>query len=185
MAAASTIVPYLSRPPALSPGAGPCARLRLEGVTGLIGVVGGAVVDSLADPGMLLVARRTAPPQFAGMWEFPGGKVEAGEAAEDALHRELREELGVLVRLGAELPAETAAGWPLNAKAAMRVWFAELAQGQPRPLEDHDELRWLDLRNPAGVLDLPWIPADLPIVEALLAAVQATGPRGVEAGLGR
>ncbi|WP_290370340.1 (deoxy)nucleoside triphosphate pyrophosphohydrolase [Microbacterium sp. Bi128] len=154
-------------------------------MTGLIGVVGGAVVDSLADPGMLLVARRTAPPQFAGMWEFPGGKVEPGEAAEDALHRELREELGVLVRLGAELPAETAAGWPLNAKAAMRVWFAELAQGEPRPLEDHDELRWLDLRNPAGVLDLPWIPADLPIVEALLAAVQATGPRGVEAGLGR
>ena len=91
----------------------------------------------------------------------------------------------MLVRLGAELPAETAAGWPLNAKAAMRVWFAELAQGEPRPLEDHDELRWLDLRNPAGVLDLPWIPADFPIVEALLAAVQATGPRGVEAGLGR
>ena len=186
VAAASTIVPYRRLGPRpRPPGAGPCARLRLEGVTGLIGVVGGAVVDSLADPGMLLVARRTAPPQFAGMWEFPGGKVEPGEAAEDALHRELREELGVLVRLGAELPAETAAGWPLNAKAAMRVWFAELAQGEPRPLEDHDELRWLDLRNPAGVLDLPWIPADLPIVEALLAAVQATGPRGVEAGLGR
>lgn len=185
VAAASTIVPYRGRPRPRPPGAGPCARLRLEGVTGLIGVVGGAVVDSLADPGMLLVARRTAPPQFAGMWEFPGGKVEPGEAAEDALHRELREELGVLVRLGAELPAETAAGWPLNAKAAMRVWFAELVQGEPRPLEDHDELRWLDLRNPAGVLDLPWIPADLPIVEALLAAVHATGSRGVEAGLGR
>ena len=139
-------------------------------------------MDSLADPGMLLVARRTAPPQFAGMWEFPGGKVEPGEAAEDALHRELREELGVLVRLGSELPAETATGWPLNEKAAMRVWFAELAEGEPRPLEDHDELRWLDLRNPAEVLGLPWIPADFPIVEALLAAVRATGPRGVGAG---
>ena len=132
---------------------------------------------------MLLVARRTAPPQFAGMWEFPGGKVEAGEGAEDALHRELREELGVLVRLGTELPAESATGWPLNDKAAMRVWFAELADGEPQPLEDHDELRWLDLRNPDDVLALPWIPADLPIVEALLAAVLVTGAQGVGADL--
>jgi 8-oxo-dGTP diphosphatase len=131
---------------------------------------------------MLLVARRTAPPQFAGMWEFPGGKVEPGETAEGALHRELREELGVLVRLGAELPADAPTGWPLNEKAAMRVWFAELADGAPRPLEDHDELRWLDLRSPEDVLSLAWIPADFPIVEALLAAVQATGPHGVAAG---
>ena len=142
-------------------------------------------MDSLAEPGMLLAARRTAPPQFAGMWEFPGGKVEAGEAAEDALHRELQEELGVLVLLGSELPAATAEGWPLNEKAAMRVWFAELADGEPRPLEDHDELRWLDLHNPAEVLDLPWIPADFPIVEALLAAVRASGPQGVGATLSR
>ncbi|WP_120953995.1 (deoxy)nucleoside triphosphate pyrophosphohydrolase [Arthrobacter oryzae] len=152
-------------------------------MTGLINVVGGAVVDSLAEPSMLLVARRTAPPQFAGMWEFPGGKVEPGEAAEDALHRELREELGVLVRLGAELPAEAPTGWPLNEKAAMRVWFAELAEGVPRPLEDHDELRWLDLRRPDEVLGLAWIPADFPIVEALLAAVRAKVPLGGGAGL--
>lgn len=112
------------------------------------------------------------------MWEFPGGKVEPGEAAEDALHRELREELGVQVRLGSELPAATATGWPLNEKAAMRVWFAELEDGEPRPLEDHDELRWLDLRNSDDVLGLPWIPADFPIVEALLAAVHAARPRG-------
>jgi len=140
-------------------------------------------VDSLAEPSKLLVARRTAPPQFAGMWEFPGGKVEPGEAAEAALHRELREELGVQVRLGSELPAEAATGWPLNDKAAMRVWFAELADGEPRPLEDHDELRWLDLRSPDDVLGLPWIPADFPIVEALLAAVRASAPHGVGAEL--
>jgi 8-oxo-dGTP diphosphatase len=127
---------------------------------------------------MLLAARRTAPPQFAGMWEFPGGKVEPGESAEVALHRELREELGVLVKLGAELPAEAPTGWPLNEKAAMRVWFAELTDGAPRPLEDHDELRWLDLRSPQDVLNLAWIPADFPIVEALLSAVRARAPRG-------
>ena len=137
-------------------------------MTGLIGVVGGAVLDSLAEPGRLLVARRTAPPRFAGMWEFPGGTVETGETAEQALHRELLEELGVSVRLGAELDSGSADGWPLNERAAMRVWFAELLDGDPRPLQDHDELRWIDLRNRDEVLGLPWIPADLPIVEALL-----------------
>ena len=60
-------------PAAAAPGAS-----RLVDVTELINVVGGAVVDSLADPRSLLVARRTAPPQFAGMWEFPGGKVDPG-----------------------------------------------------------------------------------------------------------
>ncbi|BCW66490.1 DNA mismatch repair protein MutT [Arthrobacter sp. NicSoilB4] len=142
-------------------------------MTGLIGVVGGAVLDSLAEPGRLLVARRTAPPHFAGMWEFPGGKVEAGETAEQALHRELFEELGVSVRLGSELGSGSADGWPLNDRAAMRVWFAELVDGDPRPLQDHDELRWIDLRNRDEVLDLPWIPADLPIVEALLDRLSA------------
>lgn len=137
----------------------------------MICVVGGAVVDSLAEPCRLLVARRTAPPQFAGMWEFPGGKIEPGESAEQALHRELHEELGVGLRLGAELKGPSETGWPLNERAAMRVWFAELVTGEPRPLEDHDELRWVDLRNRDEVLALPWIPADLPIVEALLSAV--------------
>jgi 8-oxo-dGTP diphosphatase len=146
-------------------------RPRLGAVTGLINVVGGAILDSLANPGRLLVARRTAPPQFAGMWEFPGGKVESGESPEQALHRELLEELGVKVRLGGELEGGSASGWPLNDRAVMRVWLAELVDGEPRPLQDHDELRWINLGNRSEVLALPWIPADLPIVEALLAAL--------------
>jgi 8-oxo-dGTP diphosphatase len=144
-------------------------------------VVGGAVLDSLAAPGRLLVARRTAPPQFAGMWEFPGGKVEPGEDAEAALHRELLEELGIRVRLGAELVAGSAAGWALNDRAAMRVWFAELAAGDPRPLQDHDELRWIELGHRGDVLGLPWIPADLPIVQALLDALQVSDSDAITA----
>jgi 8-oxo-dGTP diphosphatase len=140
--------------------------------------VGGAVLDSLVEPGRLLVARRTAPPQFAGMWEFPGGKVESGETAERALHRELLEELGVRVRLGAELDSGSASGWRLSDRAAMRVWFAELLDGVPQPLEDHDELRWINLRNRGEVLALPWIPADLPIVEALLERLPLADPVG-------
>jgi 8-oxo-dGTP diphosphatase len=146
-------------------------------VTELINVVGGAVLDSLSAPARLLVARRTSPPQFAGMWEFPGGKVEPGESPENALHRELREELGIGVVLGAELEAPGPAGWPLNDRAAMRVWLAEVADGDPRPLEDHDELRWISIRD-GEALSLPWIPADLPIVRALLARVAASSSAG-------
>ncbi|MBT2530550.1 (deoxy)nucleoside triphosphate pyrophosphohydrolase [Arthrobacter sp. ISL-48] len=142
-------------------------------MTGQILVVGGAVVDSLADPRRLLVARRTAPKQFAGLWEFPGGKVEEGEGAEAALHRELREELGIGVRLGSELRAATAAGWPLNERASMRVWLAEICEGEPVPLEDHDELRWIGLGKGDEALSLPWIPADFPIVRALLDSLGA------------
>lgn len=141
------------------------------GVTALINVVGAAVVDSLEAPARLLAARRSAPPQLAGMWEFPGGKVEAGEAAESALHRELAEELGIGVVLGAELESGNPTGWTLNDRASMRVWFAEVLSGDPAPLEDHDELRWVSLEDADEVFGLRWIPADLPIVRALLAHV--------------
>jgi 8-oxo-dGTP diphosphatase len=141
----------------------------------MINVVGAAVVDSLENPSRLLAARRTAPPKFAGMWEFPGGKVEAGESAEAALHRELGEELGITVRLGPEMESGSPSGWPLNEHAAMRVWFAEVSEGEPQALEDHDQLLWVSLDAYSEVLGLPWIPADLPIVHALLDRVAAKG----------
>jgi 8-oxo-dGTP diphosphatase len=105
--------------------------------------------------------------------------VEAGEECEAALHRELREELGVSVRLGPELDAEAPRGWRLNERASMRVWQAEVAEGEPQPLEDHDELRWVALIDAQAVLELPWIPADFPIVQALLDSLssQVAHPR--------
>jgi 8-oxo-dGTP diphosphatase len=144
--------------------------------------VGAAVVDRLADPAALLVARRSAPEHLAGLWEFPGGKVEPGEEPEAALVRELAEELGISARLGSELPAGQGAGWPLNDRARMRVWFAEVTGGEPRPLEDRDELRWVELADRDAVLGLPWIPADYPIVRALLDSVAALVPEGPHEG---
>jgi 8-oxo-dGTP diphosphatase len=129
-------------------------------------VVGGAIVDSLERPTMLLAARRTAPPAFAGLWEFPGGKVEDGESAEEGLRRELDEELGVAVALGPEVPGPLPQGWPLSDRAAMRVWLAEVRAGVPEPLQDHDELRWVGLEGEA-LTELDWIPADFPIVDAV------------------
>ncbi|WP_312180829.1 (deoxy)nucleoside triphosphate pyrophosphohydrolase [Arthrobacter sp.] len=138
-------------------------------------VVGAAIIDDLQNPSSLLAARRSAPEHYAGMWEFPGGKVEPGESCEAALHRELAEELGVEVALGAEITGPLAQGWPLNQAAAMRVWLVQLTAGEPLPLEDHDELRWVQLDSPE-LAELPWIPADLPIVAAMLRAAGVQNP---------
>lgn len=138
-------------------------------------IVGAAIVDSLTGPTRLLAARRTAPAQYAGQWEFPGGKVEPDEDDVEALQREVREELGVEVRVGAELVGPHSGGWPLNGNAAMRVWLAVITAGAPAALQDHDELRWVDLRDSGELTDLPWIPADRPIVDALLDMVAPVG----------
>lgn len=136
-------------------------------MNGLKQIVGAALVDSLAEPTRLLAARRTRPAALAGLWEFPGGKVEPGEECEHALLRELDEELGVGARLGPEVTGPLDQGWKLAGHAAMRVWLAEITGGLPQPLQDHDELRWVALE--AGeLLGLDWIPADLPIVRELL-----------------
>jgi len=128
-------------------------------------VVGAAVVDDLARPTRLLAARRTEPPALAGGWEFPGGKIDPGEAPQEALHRELREELGVAVALGEQVAGPLDAGrWPLGEAWAMTVWFATVTTGEPAPIEDHDELRWLGVDELYAV---PWLPADLPIVRAI------------------
>lgn len=130
----------------------------------LINVVAAAIVDDLNRPTRLLAARRSAPAALAGRWEFPGGKVELGEDHLSALHRELDEELGVTVAVGAELPGPDAGVWPITSKHRMRVWFAQLQDGAPEPLEDHDELRWL---TAAELDDVPWLEGDVQIVTAL------------------
>jgi 8-oxo-dGTP diphosphatase len=131
---------------------------------GLRLVVGAAVVDDLDAPTTLLAARRTLPASLAGGWELPGGKVEPGEAPEDALHRELAEELGVRVQVGAEVTPPDGDGWPLSPVHRMRVWLVRIVDGEPLPLEDHDAVRVL---GPGEWFDVAWLPADVPVVRAL------------------
>lgn len=119
-------------------------------------VVGAAILDR----GRLLAACRREPSHLAGGWELPGGKVEAGETAEDALLRECREELGVGIRLLDRIGGD----WRLGDGAILNVWTAEVVEGVPEPLEDHSELRWLGVHE---LNDVPWLAADLPVIDAL------------------
>ena len=126
----------------------------------LVGVVGAALLRELPRGGLgVLASRRTEPPSLAGLWEFPGGKVEAGESDEQALLRELREELRVEVEVGERLGADL----PIGTTAVLRVYLCRLRSGEPQ-LVDHDEHRWLAADE---LLDVPWIPVDLPLVEQL------------------
>ncbi|WP_217241129.1 (deoxy)nucleoside triphosphate pyrophosphohydrolase [Streptomyces sp. AC555_RSS877] len=133
-------------------------------MTERIVVVGAALLDG----GRLLAARRSAPPELAGRWELPGGKVEAGEAPEVALVRELREELGVRTEPVERIPGE----WPLKAPYVLQVWTARLLPGSddPKPLQDHDELRWL---APAEIWDVPWLDQDVAAVREAATRLEA------------
>jgi 8-oxo-dGTP diphosphatase len=123
----------------------------------MVSVVGAALLRD--DPPRVLASRRTEPPRLAGLWEFPGGKVEDGESDETALVRELREELGVEATVGDRLGADL----PIGETAVLRVYLCRIASGEPS-LVDHDEHRWLTADE---LDDVPWIPVDQPLVAEL------------------
>ena len=121
-------------------------------------IVGAAVLD---DQGRVLAAQRAAPPELAGWWELPGGKVEPGETDEAALVRECAEELGIDIEVGERLGADVAIG---SHGAVLRVWLARVRDGAQPERREHRDLRWLaadELRH------VPWLPADLPLVDQL------------------
>ncbi|SDR97206.1 (deoxy)nucleoside triphosphate pyrophosphohydrolase [Paraoerskovia marina] len=134
-------------------------------------VVAAAILDDLDQPAALLGARRSQPEHLAGRWEFPGGKVEPGETPVDALHRELREELGVTVELSEEVPGPRDGAWEITDRHVMRLWCARVVTGDPQPLVEHDELRWL---GPDDLYSVPWLDADVPIVDAVAARTGLT-----------
>jgi 8-oxo-dGTP diphosphatase len=123
-------------------------------------VVAGAVISG----SLLLVAQRARPPELAGLWELPGGKVAVGESDATALARELREELGVEVTVGQRIGADVA----LNETTTLRAYRVTQTGGALHP-NDHRALRWIGADELDG---LAWVPADRAWVGELTIALQ-------------
>jgi 8-oxo-dGTP diphosphatase len=125
-------------------------------------VVGVAVLRE----GRVLAARRSGPPALAGLWEFPGGKVEPDEDPGATAVREIAEELCCTVEVigwvdgGGDKGADDSASVP-STEFVLRVATARLVDGDPVPIE-HDAVRWLR----ADQLDeVTWADADVPFLD--------------------
>lgn len=122
-----------------------------------IDVVGAVIVRD----GAILCAQRGPVGSLAGYWEFPGGKIEPGETARAALEREIVEELGCVVAVGAKLTTTTYAyGF---GDVTLTTFWCEMVSGTPR-MTEHANLLWL---APSELGTLDWAPADVPAVRII------------------
>jgi 8-oxo-dGTP diphosphatase len=122
-----------------------------------INVVGAVIVKD----GEILCAQRGGSGSLAGMWEFPGGKVEAGETPQEALLREIDEELLCEVLVGDHVET-TAYDYDFGV-VTLTTFYCELVSGTPS-LTEHAAVRWL---SPADLHLLQWAPADIPAVKRI------------------
>lgn len=134
------------------------------GVSDMLLVVAVAMLDG---EGRVLLQQRPPGKPMAGLWEFPGGKIEANESPEAALARELHEELGIILSVK-DLRPIAFASEPLAGRHLLLLLYT-LDTWQGTPAAHHaTELRWV---TPAEMRTLPMPPADVPLVEALAGVV--------------
>jgi 8-oxo-dGTP diphosphatase len=126
----------------------------------LLLVVAAALVDV---DGRVLIAQRPKGKTMAGLWEFPGGKVQPGESPEAALIRELREELGVDTRESCLAPFAFASHRYEDFQLLMPLFVCRIWKGRLEPSEGQ-ALAWV---KPARLADYPMPPADVPLVALL------------------
>lgn len=119
-----------------------------------------ALVDA---DGRVLLAQRPEGKSLAGLWEFPGGKVEAGETPEEALIRELKEELGIDTWSSCLAPLTFASHSYENFHLLMPLFVCRRWQGTPIPQEGQI-LKWV---RPETLVDYPMPPADIPLIPIL------------------
>ena len=126
----------------------------------LILVVAVALVDA---DGRVLIAQRPEGKSMAGLWEFPGGKIEAEERPEDALIRELQEELGIAVKQACLAPFTFASHTYGAFHLLMPLYVCRRWDGVPEP-RHHAALKWV---RPKEMKDYPMPAADLPLIPML------------------
>ena len=119
-------------------------------------VVAGLLFDN---KGRILACKRPAQDAWAGWWEFPGGKMDQGETASDALVRELKEEIGITANPRKLIESTTFEYDDRTVK--LQIWNCGIVDEKEIILNEHDESRWLSRDE---LMDVKWLPADLPII---------------------
>ncbi|MDQ0396335.1 8-oxo-dGTP diphosphatase MutT [Labrys monachus] len=130
-------------------------------MTRLLLVAACALVDA---DSRVLISQRPEGKAMAGLWEFPGGKIEAGERPEESLIRELREELGIEVEEACLAPLTFASHAYADFVLLMPLWVCRRWKGTPRGCEGQ-ALKWV---APTKLRDYPMPPADEPLIPALI-----------------
>ena len=121
--------------------------------------------------GRVLLAQRPQGKSLAGLWEFPGGKIDAGERPEDALARELHEELGIVVKTSDLIPTGFASHAYDDFHLLMPLWRTHIWQGEPHACEGQ-KLAWVHID---ALSEYPMPPADIPLITALKVLSQQGG----------
>jgi 8-oxo-dGTP diphosphatase len=120
---------------------------------------------ALIDPdGRVLIAKRPAGKPMAGLWEFPGGKVEKGESPEETLIRELHEELGIVVTEPCLAPLTFASHNYSDFHILLALFVCRRWEGTPVP-QEFQEIKWV---RPNRLRDYPMPPADEPLISHLV-----------------
>ncbi|EJL56857.1 MULTISPECIES: 8-oxo-dGTP diphosphatase MutT [unclassified Rhizobium] len=119
-----------------------------------------ALIDS---DGRILLAQRPAGKSLAGLWEFPGGKVEPGETPEESLVRELHEELGITTKVACLAPLSFASHTYEKFHLLMPLYVCRRYEGIPHGKEGQ-ALKWV---KPQALRDYPMPPADEPLIPIL------------------
>lgn len=127
-----------------------------------------ALIDA---DGRVLLAQRPAGKDLAGLWEFPGGKVDPGERPEVTLIRELKEELGIAVQEACLAPLTFASHTYPQFQLLMPLWVCRRWEGEVKALEGQ-ELAWV---RPNRLRDYPMPPADEPLIPHLIELLAIPG----------